>query len=70
VKAGANALVAGSATFKGGREAYGPNIAAIRRAADDSIEHARRTFRYGIECDEPDRHGAVRNREPAITCGQ
>jgi ribulose-phosphate 3-epimerase len=34
VKAGANALVAGSATFKGGRAAYGANIAAIRRAAE------------------------------------
>ena len=36
-KAGANALVAGSATFKGGREAYGPNIAAIRRAAEGAM---------------------------------
>lgn len=34
VQAGANALVAGSATFKGGREAYAGNIAAIRQAAE------------------------------------
>ncbi len=33
VKAGANALVAGSAVFKGGREAYAANIEAIRTAA-------------------------------------
>jgi ribulose-phosphate 3-epimerase len=32
--AGANVLVAGSAVFKGGKEAYGRNIAAIRNAAD------------------------------------
>ncbi len=31
--AGADTLVAGSAVFKGGREAYGGNIAAIRAAA-------------------------------------
>jgi ribulose-phosphate 3-epimerase len=33
VAAGADTFVAGSAVFKGGREAYGANIAAIRRAA-------------------------------------
>jgi ribulose-phosphate 3-epimerase len=33
VRAGANALVAGSAVFKGGPEAYRANIAAIRNAA-------------------------------------
>jgi ribulose-phosphate 3-epimerase len=33
VEAGANALVAGSAVFAGGREAYRRNIAAIREAA-------------------------------------
>ena len=33
VKAGANALVAGSAIFKGGPAAYAGNIAAIRKAA-------------------------------------
>jgi ribulose-phosphate 3-epimerase len=33
-KAGANALVAGSATFKGGEGAYAANIAAIRKAAE------------------------------------
>ncbi len=33
VRAGANALVAGSAAFKGGRQAYAANIAAIRAAA-------------------------------------
>lgn len=32
--AGADTLVAGSAVFRGGREAYGANIAAIRDAAD------------------------------------
>src|SRR5580704_7197031 len=32
-RAGANVLVAGSAVFKGGREAYGANIAALRNAA-------------------------------------
>jgi ribulose-phosphate 3-epimerase len=31
--AGANALVAGSATFKGGPSAYAANMAAIREAA-------------------------------------
>ena len=31
--AGADTLVAGSAVFKGGREQYGANIAAIRAAA-------------------------------------
>ncbi|GJD50976.1 Ribulose-phosphate 3-epimerase [Methylobacterium crusticola] len=34
VAAGANVLVAGSAIFKGGRDAYGANIAALRRAAE------------------------------------
>ncbi|MBZ6075452.1 ribulose-phosphate 3-epimerase [Microvirga puerhi] len=34
VEAGANVLVAGSATFKGGPEAYARNIAAIREAAE------------------------------------
>lgn len=34
--AGANVLVAGSAVFKGGRESYGPNIAAIRRAGEEA----------------------------------
>ena len=34
VKAGANALVAGSAVFKGGPGAYAGNIAAIRKAAE------------------------------------
>jgi ribulose-phosphate 3-epimerase len=33
VAAGANALVAGSAVFKGGVSAYGPNMTAIRNAA-------------------------------------
>jgi ribulose-phosphate 3-epimerase len=33
VRAGANALVAGSAVFRGGPEAYRANIAAIRNAA-------------------------------------
>jgi ribulose-phosphate 3-epimerase len=33
VAAGANALVAGSAVFRGGGQCYGPNIAAIRQAA-------------------------------------
>ena len=33
VQAGANALVAGSAVFKGGPSAYRANIAAIRQAA-------------------------------------
>jgi len=33
-KAGANALVAGSAVFKGGESAYAGNIAAIRSAAE------------------------------------
>lgn len=32
-EAGANVLVAGSATFKGGPQAYGPNMTAIRQAA-------------------------------------
>jgi ribulose-phosphate 3-epimerase len=32
-RAGANALVAGSAVFKGGPSAYPANIAAIRHAA-------------------------------------
>ncbi len=32
-RAGANALVAGSAVFKGGPSAYAPNITAIRQAA-------------------------------------
>lgn len=34
--AGANFLVAGSAIFKGGREAYRANIGAIRRAAESA----------------------------------
>lgn len=34
VKAGANALVAGSAVFKGGPSAYAGNIQAIRKAAE------------------------------------
>jgi ribulose-phosphate 3-epimerase len=34
--AGADTLVAGSAVFKGGKEAYGPNIAAIRNAAESA----------------------------------
>jgi ribulose-phosphate 3-epimerase len=33
-EAGANVLVAGSATFKGGPSAYGPNMKAIREAAE------------------------------------
>jgi ribulose-phosphate 3-epimerase len=33
VKAGANALVAGSAVYKGDAKAYGRNIAAIRTSA-------------------------------------
>ena len=38
--AGANALVAGSAVFKGGTEAaYAANIAAIRRASDGAMGH-------------------------------
>ena len=32
--AGANVLVAGSAIFKGGEQAYGGNIKAIRQAAE------------------------------------
>ena len=36
-KAGANVLVAGSAVFKGGANAYAGNIAAIRDAAEDAI---------------------------------
>ena len=32
-EAGANVLVAGSATFKGGPSAYAANMAAIREAA-------------------------------------
>jgi ribulose-phosphate 3-epimerase len=35
-EAGANVLVAGSATFKGGPSAYGSNMAAIREAAERS----------------------------------
>jgi ribulose-phosphate 3-epimerase len=35
--AGANSLVAGSAVFRGGREAYAGNIAAIRRAAEGAV---------------------------------
>ncbi len=39
--AGATALVAGSAIFKGGTEAaYRDNIAAIRRAADGGVRRA------------------------------
>ena len=39
--AGANALVAGSAVFKGGtREAYATNIAAIRSAATSGRKQA------------------------------
>lgn len=34
IEAGADTLVAGSAVFKGGREAYAGNIAAIRAAAE------------------------------------
>jgi len=34
IKAGANVLVAGSAAFRGGEAAYGPNIAGIRKAAE------------------------------------
>ncbi|MCO4055105.1 MAG: ribulose-phosphate 3-epimerase [Bosea sp.] len=34
IRAGANVLVAGSAVFKGGEGAYGPNIAGIRNAAE------------------------------------
>ncbi|MCA0399685.1 MAG: ribulose-phosphate 3-epimerase [Proteobacteria bacterium] len=34
VRAGANVLVAGSAAFKGGRAAYGANIAALREAGE------------------------------------
>jgi ribulose-phosphate 3-epimerase len=34
VRAGANVLVAGSAVFKGGEVAYGPNITGIRKAAE------------------------------------
>ncbi len=34
VAAGANALVAGSAVFKGGEGAYAANIAAIRKAGE------------------------------------
>lgn len=37
VKAGANALVAGSAIFKGGQDAYASNITAIRRAAEEEL---------------------------------
>ena len=33
VRAGANVLVAGSAAFKGGPDAYAKNISAIRHAA-------------------------------------
>jgi len=34
-QAGADVLVAGSAVFRGGREAYAANISALRTAADD-----------------------------------
>ena len=34
--AGANVLVAGSAIFKGGAQAYRANIAALRRAAESA----------------------------------
>lgn len=34
-RAGAAVLVAGSAVFKGGREAYAGNISALRTAADE-----------------------------------
>ncbi|MCC5978758.1 MAG: ribulose-phosphate 3-epimerase [Salinarimonas sp.] len=40
VAAGANVLVAGSAVFKGGPDAYASNIAAIRRAARDAATEA------------------------------
>ncbi len=36
VSAGANALVAGSAVFKGGAQEYAKNIAAIRKAAESA----------------------------------
>ena len=36
-RAGADVLVAGSAVFKGGRAAYGPNMEAIRNAAAGAI---------------------------------
>jgi ribulose-phosphate 3-epimerase len=35
-EAGANVLVAGSAIFKGGPPAYAPNMAAIRKAAEEA----------------------------------
>ena len=38
--AGANVLVAGSAVFKGGRDSYADNIAAIRRGAELAIGRA------------------------------
>ncbi len=37
VKAGANALVAGSAAFKGGPTAYATNIAALRKAGEVAL---------------------------------
>jgi ribulose-phosphate 3-epimerase len=37
VKAGANVLVAGSAVFKGGPDAYAHNIAEIREAAETAV---------------------------------
>mgnify|MGYP001480220747 CR=1 FL=1 len=37
VRAGARALVAGSAVFRGGESAYAPNIAAIRKAGEAAI---------------------------------
>jgi ribulose-phosphate 3-epimerase len=37
VRAGANVLVAGSAVFKGGPDAYADNIAAIREAAETAV---------------------------------
>jgi ribulose-phosphate 3-epimerase len=37
VKAGANVLVAGSAVFKSGPDAYAANIQAIRQAAEAAL---------------------------------
>jgi ribulose-phosphate 3-epimerase len=37
IRAGANALVAGSAVFRGGAGAYERNIAAIRQAGDEAV---------------------------------
>lgn len=42
VKAGARALVAGTAVFKGGKDQYAANIAALKGASVDGADHAAR----------------------------